>query len=161
MVKQLDWLEFRLDGNLDICFFACFQPRPTEMGSDIQGVNLMAFRFKNKELPGMQRRVAIRLAVGGAMGLVLAACGGGGDGSSGSVQALRDAFAKLYSGMTVADVEAMVGFPANHWRYETYLSWIVDGVELYVGFYSNDPKTIVTATLTEADRVNNQVRRFE
>ncbi|WP_374409480.1 hypothetical protein [Hydrogenophaga sp.] len=122
----------------------------------------MAAAFDNKELPALQRRVAMRLATGSALGLVLAACGGGGgDGSSGSVQALRDAFAKLYSGMTVPDVEAMVGFPANHWRYETYLSWIVDGVELYVGFYSNDPQTIVTATLTEADGVNSKVRRFE
>lgn len=108
----------------------------------------------NQKLPAMPRRTAIRLAAGGAMGLVLAACGGGGgggggDGSSGNAQALRDAFAQLHNGMVWTDVEALVGFPANNLRYDTDLIWTVDGVRLSVGFYSTGSKTITTATLKD------------
>lgn len=114
-----------------------------------------------KNLPAMQRRTAMRLAAGGAMGLVLAACGGGGgDSSSGDAQALRDAFAKLHNGLVWTDVEAMVGFPANDVRTSTWVAWVVDGVSLSVQFYSNEPKTITSATLKEAGSVT-QSRDFD
>lgn len=144
---------------MEICYllFACFQPRPTEMGSDIQGENLMASTFKSKDLPGLQRRAAMRLATGSALGLVLAACGGGGgggDSSPGDAQALRDAFAKLQNGMVWTDVEALVGFPANNDRSDTDLVWVVGGVRLSVGFYSTGSKTITTATIKDGDSVS-------
>lgn len=117
----------------------------------------------NKYLPAMPRRAAMRLAAGGALGLILAACGGGGGGSSsGDVQALRSAYANLQDGMTVADVEALVGFSANSWRTTVDLRWIIGGVTLYVGFSSNgSPRVITDAKLTEADGVNNQQRSFD
>ncbi|MFP8778287.1 hypothetical protein [Hydrogenophaga sp. RWCD_12] len=117
----------------------------------------------SNSFPAMPRRTAMRLVASGAMGLALAACGGGGgDGSSGDVQALRSAYANLRNGMTVADVEALVGFPANSWRTTVDLRWIVDGVTLYVGFTSTgSPRIITDAKLTEADGVNSKQRSFD
>ncbi|MBL8387477.1 MAG: hypothetical protein JNK17_04625 [Hydrogenophaga sp.] len=137
--------------------FTYFQPKPTEQGVDLQGVNLVTSAFDSKELPAMQRRTAMRLATGSALGLVLAACGGGGggaDSSSGDAQALRDAFAKLQNGMVWTDVEALVGFPANNDRSDTDLVWVVGGVRLSVGFYSTGSKTITTATIKDGDSVS-------
>lgn len=115
----------------------------------------------NQKLPAMQRRAAMRMVAGGAMGLLLAACGGGGgDSSSGNAQALRDAFAKLHSGMTMAQVESLVGFPANDLNSGTDLRWVVDGVTLFVAFFSTDEKLIYDAKLTEADGVTVQRRSF-
>jgi hypothetical protein len=108
----------------------------------------------NKKLPAMPRRTAMRLAAGGALGLMLAACGGGGgDSSSGDAQALRDAFEKLNNGMVWTDVEALVGFPANNQRSDTWLIWVVDGVRLSVDFYSTGSKTITSATIKDGNSV--------
>ena len=114
----------------------------------------------NQKLPAMQRRTALRLAAGGSLGLVLAACGGGGgDSSSDKAQALRDAFSKLQAGMTNAQVQELVGFPANDWRTGTDLRWIEGGVTLYVGFFSTEDR-IYDAKLTETDGVTTQRRDF-
>lgn len=140
---------------------AYFQPSPIELGDDLQGVNSVASTFNRKMLPAMQRRTAIRVAAGGALSLVLVACGGGGgDSSSGGAQALRDAFSKLHSGMTMAQVEALVGFPANDLNSGSDLRWIVDGVTLFVAFFATDGKLIYDAKLTEADGVTVQRRSF-
>jgi ABC-type glycerol-3-phosphate transport system substrate-binding protein len=109
----------------------------------------MRSKLRNS-FPAMPRRTAMGLVAGGAMGLVLAACGGGGgDGSTGSADALRIAFAKLQNGMNAADVEALVGFNANNLRTEMELIWVVDGVRLYVGFYSTGSMTITSASLKD------------
>ena len=128
----------------------------------LQGVDLMS-TMKNQSL-WTRRKMLARVASGAAAGLALAACGGGGGGddSSGNAQALRSAYANFRDGMTVADVEALVGFPANSWRTTVDLRWIVDGVTLYVGFTTTEnPQVITNAKLTEADGVNNQQRVFE
>jgi hypothetical protein len=104
----------------------------------------------NKNFPAVPRRAAIRIASGGALGLMLAACGGGGgDSSSGDAQALRDAFSKLRSGMNSSDVEALVGFNANSQRTSIELVWVIDSVRLYVGFRSTDDMLISSASLRE------------
>ncbi|WP_374409479.1 hypothetical protein [Hydrogenophaga sp.] len=109
----------------------------------------------------LERRTALRFAVAGSMGLMLVACGGGGgDSSSDKVGALREAYAKLHDGMVWTDVEALVGFPANNWRTDTNLKWVVDGVSLYVTFFSTDEKTINGATLKEADGVTSQHQNY-
>lgn len=114
-----------------------------------------------KQLLWTRRKMLARVASGAAAGVALAACGGGGGGddSSGNAQALRSAYAKLRDGMTVADVEGLVGFPANDWRTEVDLRWIVDGLTLYVGFYTGT-RRISNATLTEPDGVKNQQKGF-
>jgi hypothetical protein len=115
----------------------------------------------NKKFPAVPRRAAIRFALGGALGLMLAACGGGGgDSSSGDAQALRDAFAKFYSGMTMSEVEALVGFPANDLNSGTELRWVVGGVALFVAFFSPGGNPIYSAKLTEADGVTVRRRDF-
>lgn len=113
------------------------------------------------ELLWTRRKMLARVAFGSTAGMVLAACGGGGgdDDSSRSPQALRNAYANLREGMTVTDVEGLVGFPANDWRTEVDLRWIVDGLTLYVGFYTGT-RRISNATLTEPDGVNNQQKGF-
>lgn len=104
-----------------------------------------------------RRQVLARMGLGTASALALTACGGGGDSSSGDVQALRDAFAKLQPGMNHADVENLVGFPANDWKSNVNWRWIVGGVTLYVVFYSGEGP-VYSAKLTEADGVTNQFR---
>jgi hypothetical protein len=119
---------------------------------------------KRTESLWTRRKMLTRVALGSAAGMALVACGGGGGGddSSGKTQALRNAYANLRDGMTVADVEALVGFPANDWRTTVDLRWIVDGLSLYVGFTTTEnPQIITDAKLTEADGVNNQQRTFE
>lgn len=116
---------------------------------------------QNKNFPAMQRRTAMRLAAGGAMGLLLTACGGGGgDSSAGSAQALRDAFSKLSNGMTTSDVEALVGFNANSQRTSIELVWVVENVRLYVGFRSTGRMSISSASLREGGSPA-QTRQFE
>lgn len=116
---------------------------------------------KRTESLWTRRKMLVRVALGSAAGVALAACGGGGGGddSSQSPQALRNAYANLRDGMTVTDVEGLVGFPANDWRTEVDLRWIVDGLTLYVGFYTGT-RRISNATLTEPDGVNNQQKGF-
>lgn len=101
-----------------------------------------------------RRKMLARVALGSTAGLILAACGGGGGGddSSGDARALRNAFANLREGMKWTDVEALVGFPANDWRTPVDLRWIVNGLTLYVGFYSGT-RDVSNATLTEPDGV--------
>jgi hypothetical protein len=108
-----------------------------------------------------RRKMLVRVVLGSAAGVALAACGGGGGGddSPENPQALRNAYANLRDGMTVADVEGLVGFPANDWRTEVDLRWIVDGLTLYVGFYTGT-RRISNATLTEPDGVKNQQKGF-
>lgn len=101
------------------------------------------------DLNSQRRKVLARLVLGGASALALSACGGGGGGDSASEkeEALKAAYYKLEDRMVWTDVEALVGFPANHTRYDTDLVWVVGGVRLSVGFTSTGTKLIVAASL--------------
>lgn len=96
-----------------------------------------------------RRKVVTRLILGGASALTLVACGGGGGGDSNSdkKEALKSAYSKLEKGMDWTDVEALVGFPANNERVDTWLVWVVEDVRLGVSFQSNGKKLIDGASL--------------
>lgn len=115
---------------------------------------------KKTEMLWTRRKMLARVGLGSAVGMVLAACGGGGDDSSGDAQVLVDAFAKLENGLVWTDVERLVGFPANSLRTDVWLIWVVDGAELSVSFYSTDSKTITSATFKPRDAVS-QTRDFD
>ena len=100
------------------------------------------------DLNSQRRKVLARLILSGASALALSACGGGGgDSASEKEEALKAAYYKLEDRMVWTDVEALVGFPANHTRYDTDLVWVVGGVTLSVGFTSTGTKLIVAASL--------------
>ena len=101
------------------------------------------------DLNSQRRKVLARLILGGASVLTLAACGGGGGGDSNSdkKEALKSAYSKLEKGMDWTDVEALVGFPANNERVDTWLVWVVEDVRLGVSFQANGRKLIDGASL--------------
>jgi hypothetical protein len=105
--------------------------------------------FQMSDLNSRRRKVLARLFFGGASALALTACGGGGggDATSDKEEALKAAYYKLENRMVWTDVEALVGFPANHTRYDTDLVWVAGEVRLSVGFTSTGTKLIVAASL--------------
>ena len=95
--------------------------------------------------PGLQRRHMVRIALGAAAALGLAACGGGGgdsdDGGGGSdPKDLRAALDRLEKGMTQPEVNAAVGWEPN----DSPLNWSHDGYSLQVIYRTpNDSNTRV------------------